>query len=286
MTPVRGRSDLHLHSSESDGSLGPSALVDAAAQAGLDYISLCDHDSVGALRLAQRRARNHPVCVITGVELGVQADPAGGEGDSYRLAPGELHLLGYGMQEMRELEELLADMRLSRERRIMRILDRLSDAGVELGERDVRQQMQGSRVPGRPHVARALVARGYCRSEKEAFSQHLVPGRPGYVPRKRLSLREGVRVVTRAAGVPVFAHPGLGGRVHPNLSDAVRMGVQGIEVIHPDHSLAMMARLIRLARQHDLVPTGGSDYHGRPTDPALGEVTAPTAWVQQLLALM
>jgi len=280
---VRGAADLHLHSSESDGRSTPGALVDAAADAGLRYMALCDHDSVGGVERALRRARSRDVCVIPGVELGVHVTlpRAGGDPTDSRLAAGEVHLLGYGMRDMVELEDLLEDMRRSREHRIYAILENLAGEGIDLKEEDVRRQLGASSVPGRPHVARALVARGCCRTEAEAFSRWLVPGRPGYIPRKKLSLERGIAAVRRAGGVPVFAHPG---QMYSLLEDAVRLGVRGVEVVHPDHSCAVMSRLLRFAREHDLLPTGGSDFHGRPSDPAVGEVTAPAAWAEALLA--
>ncbi len=275
------RADLHLHSNLSDGLLTPEELVQRAQLVGLGCISLCDHDSTGGVERAVRCGRELGVRVIPGVELGVHMD-GGRAGSAGGPDPGEVHLLGYGMRGG-NLEPFLQRLREGRLRRLTRILARLDDLDMHLTEEEVLRVAAPSLAPGRPHIARALVRRGHCRSIGEAFSRLLIPGKPAYVPRERVSAREGIEAIRGAGWIPVAAHPGLGGIATPRLKELVELGVQGVEVVHQDHSLEAVRRLLRFARSRDLICTGGSDFHGRASDPRLGEVTIPMGWTRRLL---
>ncbi len=281
---IRGRADMHLHSNASDGYLSPSELVEEAYACGLECIALCDHDTIAGVSHALHRGRDLGIDVIPGIELGVCHADAGDVSmdDGGRLDAGELHMLGYGIESRGHLDVLLRGLQESRRSRIDQILQRLEACGLFLSWEEVQVEAGSSESVGRPHVARALVNRGHCGGVREAFSEYLAPGRPGYVPRKRLTAGEGIEAILSAGGIPVVAHPGLGGRMMPGLPRLVEMGVMGIEVVHPDHSHAVMSELIRFARRHGLFVTGGSDYHGRAADPRLGEVTAPAAWARAL----
>ena len=275
------RADLHVHSNLSDGILTPEELVHRAHLAGLGCMSICDHDSTAGVQRAVDRGRELGVQVIPGVELGVYVE-GGSPGVAQRLDGGEVHLLGYGMRGP-ALDAFLEGLREGRLRRLSRILERLAGLNMPLTEEEVLRAAAPSQSPGRPHIARAMVKRGYCSSINEVFSRFLIPGKPGYVPRERVSALEGIEVIREAGGVPVVAHPGLGGTATPLLKSMVEMGVEGIEVVHQDHSFEVVRNLIRFARSRDLLCTGGSDFHGRPSDPRLGEVTVPISWTRELI---
>jgi hypothetical protein len=137
---------------------------------------------------------------------------------------------------------------------------------------------------GRPHVAQVMVRRGYVKSVREAFDRYLGSGKPGHVARKKLEPAEAVRLIRRAAGVPVLAHPGLAGR-DEMLPDLVAAGLMGIECYYGEHTPGQTAGYLDFCRRHDLVATGGSDFHGPPVRAAvLGSPSVPLAAVEGLRA--
>lgn len=271
---MRKVADLHLHTTASDGSWTPSELVVAAAAAGISCIAVTDHDTVDGVHEALGAGSLHGVEVIAGVEL------------STVLGGSEVHLLGYLIDpEHDELRSTLDVYRRERERRIHRIVDRLADAGLILTADEV-FALAGGGSPGRPHVARVLVERGYARSVSDAFDKWLAKGRPGYVARARLELPDAVGLVHRAGGLAVCAHPGLlpdGGL----LDAAVACGIDGLEVVHSEHDQALQARFDRYARAAGLARTGGSDAHGPGVKDRvrLGDHTVPYEWVEELYRL-
>jgi hypothetical protein len=154
--------------------------------------------------------------------------------------------------------------------------DRLAELGMPIDpERVFALVQEGS--AGRPHVARVMVERGYVKTVREAFDRYLAAGRPGHVPRTKVSPEDAVRLLRRAGGVPVFAHPGLSGRdaLIPSL---VAAGLMGIECHYNEHSPAQRGAYVDLCREHGLVATGGSDFHGPPVRAAaLGNPRVPLA---------
>ncbi len=251
------RADLHLHTSCSDGRLSPSMLVQKAREAGLSALAITDHDTTEGIALAEQAARRWGMEIVPGVELSVTV---GGE---------EVHLLGYFFDPAHPaLQASLAAYQQARFRRLEVMLDRLRAEGVVLTAEQV-VAAAGSSVPGRPHVARALVAAGYAQSYTEAFQRYLLPGAPGYVPKPAWEVGEAVAVLHEAGGIAVLAHPGerLRDRVFRLLLEA---GLDGLEVIHPMHGPHLVQHYRQVARDFGLLETGGSDYHGhRPEDDAL-----------------
>ena len=177
---------------------------------------------------------------------------------------GEVHVLGYGVDHQAAwFQEFLGAQRAERAARVRRIAERLTELGLPIDPAEVFAIVkEGS--PGRPHVAQVMVARGYVKSMREAFDRYLHTGGPAHVPRKRLTPGEAVDVVRRARGVPVIAHPGVGGKdeLIPGL---IAAGLMGIECYYAEHSAAQRGAYLELCRRHDLVATGGSDFHGAQT---------------------
>lgn len=266
--------DLHLHTTASDGSWTPSQLIEAAAQAGLACIAVTDHDTVDGVREAQEAGRIYGIEVIAGVEL------------STVLGGAEVHLLGYFIDvDDEELLATLARYKGERERRIYHIVERLVNAGLTLTVDEV-LAVAGEGSPGRPHIARVLVDKGYVSSFRDAFDKWLAKGRPGYVARERLDLADAVRLIHRTGGLAVCAHPGL--LPDPQLLDEiVACGIDGIEVVHSEHNGRLTAHFERYALRTGLARTGGSDAHGPGVKDGihLGEHTVPYAWVEALKAL-
>jgi 3',5'-nucleoside bisphosphate phosphatase len=261
------RLDLHTHSTASDGVLAPAELARQARAAGLDVIALTDHDSTAGVAEAQAAGEQIGLRVIAGIEANTD------------LPDGEAHVLGYFVEhEQPAFQRTLAVLREARAQRGERMVERLRAAGVDISWERVRELAQGA--VGRPHVARALIELGYATSVDDAFARWLGRGRPGYVPRLKLAPAEAVRCIRSAWGVPVLAHPaGIANLEATVLLDLVAAGLLGLECYYGEYDDTTVRRLLSLASTHDLVATGGSDYHGpnmHPT-PLGGRAVPPEA---------
>ena len=281
-----GRADLHLHSSASDGVLAPDELLGKAGECGLEWVAICDHDTASDANVLAAAAANG-LCVLVGVELSAHlsedsaslAAPAGND----KLAAGEVHLLSYGADASTgPLGTLLAAGRRDRHRRMAAMIENLDESGVHVTWEQVSANMAPGASPGRPHLAEALVHSGHVASIGEAFDRFIAPGRPGYVPRRRTGVEEALAAIRASGGISVLAHPGLYSNPRPLIEYLAALGLVGIEVIHPEHSFAEIHRFLQLARQLDLLPSGGSDFHGRPGEPPFGSIYVPVQWARDL----
>ncbi len=222
-----------------------------------------------ALTRAQAAGEHYDVVVMPGIELNTDLPDS----------TGEAHVLGYALEwERPAFQAHLRFLRDARERRGERMVERLRAQGIEITWERVRELAKGS--VGRPHVARALIEGGYATSVDDAFARYLVRGRPGYVPRFKLSPADAVRLIRSARGVSALAHPAqipqLEARVLPDL---VIAGLQGLECYYGEYDDATVERLCALAETYGLIATGGSDYHGpggHPT-PLGGRFVPPEA---------
>ena len=248
-TPPGGGADLHLHTTLSDGSRTPEQLVAAALQAGLGAIAVTDHDTLAGVAPAVAAAAGTKLEVVRGVELSAQAGLQ------------EIHVLGLFLPA--EPAALAAELQLYRERRRARIYvicERLRAMGLDVRAEEV-FAFAANEAPGRAHVARVLCNRGLVSAMGEAFDRYLGNDAPGYVPKERPAAADAVRLIHRAGGAAVMAHPGLTRRddVIPGL---VAAGLDGIEVYAPAHGPELVAHYTELARQHGLLASAGSDSHG------------------------
>lgn len=251
------RIDLHTHSLVSDGTDTPTQLVRNAAAAGLDAIALTDHDTFDGLREAKVAAASVGIEVLAGMEFSTQLDNGA-----------SVHLLAYGCDPRDDamLDEL-ARVRVGRTDRVPAMVDRLTSLGMPLTVEDVLAQASGSSL-GRPHIADALVAKGYLPTRDIAFRDWLHEGGPAYVDRYCTELTQAIELVHRAKGVAVLAHPwgrGRRGDLHAGyLAElAYEHGLDGLEADHPDHDEEDRAELRALASRLGLIATGSSDHHGR-----------------------
>lgn len=266
--------DLHTHSRVSDGTDTPTSLVMKAHQAGLDVIALTDHDAFGGVPEAQEAGKRIGVKVLSGIEMSAEHD-----GNS-------VHLLGYGCDPFdRQLNEELARIRVGRTERLPAMVAKLTEAGLPITLDDVLQAANGAPAIGRPHVADALIAKGYVADRDEAFAKWLGEGCPGYVPRYACQLERAIDLIHEAKGVAVIAHPWSRGNKEvlpaPYLESLVHEhGLEGIEVDHPDHDDDTRSLLFEMGARLGLVRTGSSDYHGRgkKNNPLGANLTRPSAY--------
>ena len=248
-----GPVDLHTHTTASDGTLPPRALVDAAVRQGVRVLAVTDHDSTEGLGEAFDAARAHPLLtIVQGLEINCDV-------------PGsEIHVLGYFPSadgwRAAWFQEFLREQRAERVARVHRIAERLAELGMPIDPDEVFAIVKEGSA-GRPHVAQVMVKRGYVKTVREAFDRYLRADGPANVPRRRLTPVDAVRVIRRAGGIPVLAHPGLAGR-DEMIPELVEAGLRGIEVYYAEHSPEQVASYLAQCREHDLVATGGSDHHG------------------------
>lgn len=258
--------DLHTHSTASDGARTPSEVVRAAKAAGLAAIALTDHDTLGGLAEASAEGVKTGVRVVQGIELSAV------EGQH------ETHILGLHLSDVSELEHSLVDLRQMRVNRAQRIVARLNALGIPLTFEAVLKESDGGAI-GRPHVARAMIAGGWVLDLREAFEKYLGNGRSAFVPKEKLSMAEAIRMIRRAGGLAVLAHPAHGG-TRERVAALAAEGLDGLEVLHPSHSSEDSQRLDALATEFDLARSGGSDWHGA-VDGArtLGMMRVPAQWL-------
>jgi predicted metal-dependent phosphoesterase TrpH len=262
--------DLHLHTCFSDGNFTPEELAALGKSHGLAAMALTDHDTVEGCPRMAAACEAQGIEFITGTELTAEQDGV------------ELHLLGYCVDV--ENENLLREtgrFQEVRQNRIREMVAKLNALDVPLKAEAV-FAIANCRSPGRPHVARALVQAGLCRSLDEAFERFLKVGRPGWVPKCKISAAEGIRLIQQAGGAAVMAHPGLN-KSDDMIPKLLEQGLDGIECFHSKHSPAAAKHYLKLAGEFHLLATGGSDCHGTNKGrPLIGTVKLPFEYVEKL----
>ncbi len=262
-TSVDGKIDLHSHSRASDGEYPAAEVAARARSAGLSVWALCDHDTVAGLPEAAAAAGRLGLRLVPGIELSAFLDRK------------EIHVLGHFVDPAhRALTEFEDQLAAHRRWRMGEIVKRLAALNVHVRAEDI-ERFSGGKTIGRPHVARAILEKGYVATVKEAFDRFLGEGRAAYVPRFRLEVADAVALVRGAGGTATIAHPGVSRLDRRELERARGVGVDGLEVHHADHDPGTRERLLRWAEELDLVPTAGSDVHGETVSPDrhLGDVT-------------
>lgn len=270
------RADLHLHTTASDGELSPGDLLSLAARRGLDCIAITDHDTTAGVETALQ-IKQSEIQILTGLELGCVPST-----DEDKLS--DIDILAYDFDPFHpSLRQALKRLREHRMKRGKAIISRLKGLGVSIQWHVVSALAAGESI-GRPHIAQALLELGFVSSYEDAFERYLRKGAPAHVPRWRLTAAECIALIHDAGGVAVIAHPGKLFQLERRILALIPHGLDGIEIIHPQHNQETTALLRRLAQQHDLLMTGGSDFH-RPH--ANGEITmgrylAPPGSIQSI----
>ena len=281
--------DLHSHTNESDGTLTPLELVQLAIRANLAALAITDHDTFAGFENALPFAREQSFDLIRGIELNSRLYLPG------MSQPRFVHVLGYfpSNEPSAGFHAWLEQERENRRERNRKLIDSLAARGVIITLEEV--EMRGRSLTGRPHFARVLVEKGYAKNLEDAFRKYLGEEAPSYVQRESHSLSDVIRRVRSGGGIPVIAHPirlGLTPQQERQvLAAAKQAGLLGLEVHHSEHSAPTRAHYEQLAKDLELVPTGGSDFHGdaKPTvhlgEGVAGNVRAPKALLDGLRAI-
>ena len=245
--------DLHTHSTCSDGTLKPEALVRAARARKVSVLSLTDHDTTEGVPEFMSACRRSGVRGLPGIELSAEA-------------PYTLHILGYNIAPGNgPLEKRLENLRAHRKDRNLAICERLQELGLDVTLEEVETEAGGD-VIARPHIARVLIRKGYAQDMAGAFRNYLADGAAAYVPRIRLEAEECVALIQGSGGVAVLAHPGQMNLDEPELrrvlGELKEMGLWGLECLSSHHRYEEIYHYLRLAAAMGLYTTAGTDFHG------------------------
>ena len=268
--------DLHIHTTASDGRLTPEEVVRIAAKQGLSVIAITDHDSLAGIEPALLAAESVPsLRVIPGLEINTDTPND------------EVHILGYFIDYRNKgLNQTLERLRDSRESRARKIVAKLGELGIDIAWYRVLELAGGGSV-GRPHIAQAMFERGYIPSFQEAFIKYIGRQGPAYVNRERLSPQEAAKLVVKAGGLPVLAHPANIDDLEELLVELKQAGLVGLEAYYDGYHRKMIDGLVSLAAKHGLITSGGSDFHGLGGDneALLGGIDVPFHCAERLIAM-
>lgn len=245
-----GKADLHIHTTASDGSMPPEQIVSVALKLGLRTIAITDHDTIAGISAAHESAKTTTLTIMNGVEITTIFNHR------------EVHMLAYDFDiEDLSLNELLLEHKKARYKRAKAIIHQLQKKGLDLNIDEAMAETSTNNVC-RPHIAAVLVNKGYVATSKEAFLRYLSDEAIDDLEDFYYPLNEVIEVVKSAGGVSIIAHPG---RLYSDveLDKMVQMGIDGIEIVHPSHSHPIQQHLDEFAKKHNLLKTGGSDFHGK-----------------------
>lgn len=251
--------DLHTHSTKSDGELKPSELMEMAYNCGIKNISLTDHDNISGNAEAERKCRELGMNFITGIEISA---------NEFK----DLHILGYGIDiNNSELLEKCSIFAKSRMDRVNGILELLEKHGIFITKEDVFKHTAGESVVGRPHFAKAMLEKGYVSTIKQAFSEYLATPEFNALKRYKPSFKEAIEIIHHAGGLAVMAHPYQlkkpADEFDSLLSELKDSGLDGIECYYARHTPEMFRYYRNLADKYNLYISIGSDYHGKTVKP-------------------
>ncbi|HPM04431.1 MAG TPA: PHP domain-containing protein [Candidatus Cloacimonas sp.] len=242
------RINLHLHTNVSDGALSPARLIKRSQEIGLDLISITDHDTADAYRNLPETT--HPLRILPGMEISSQHQGH------------DVHILAYGCDlRDKRLNEMTEMYLLGRRTRAIKMISLLGELGMKITLEEVVAVAGSRELIVRPHIAQVLVARGYCQTKNEAFDKYIGNFKPAFVPKPEVSVSDAISVIHGAGGLAVIAHPGKLAKAS-FLDDFLPLGIDGLEVWHPDHYQWEIDNFINIAQKNGLYLTGGSDFHG------------------------
>lgn len=269
---IQPKVDLHIHSDRSDGSFSCKEIIDYAGKVGLKAISITDHDDISTLDAAKQYCTQKGIEFITGIEI------------SARATTFDLHLLGYFFDSHnKHLNAYVDFFQSERLKRARKIVNLLRNYGMKLNF-DLILKKAGPGSIGRPHIADVMLEEGYVFNYYEAFNKYIGDGCPCNVPKFKISPAEAIALINNAGGLCFIAHPGTD-VTDEGIMDLMKLGIDGIETIHPRHTQAQVNHYRELIQKHDLLETGGSDCHGnRKSKVLIGHFKIPYTIVEKMKA--
>jgi 3',5'-nucleoside bisphosphate phosphatase len=241
--------DLHTHTTYSDGILTPEQLLLKASKKGFAAISITDHDSIDGCLEAHELSKEYGIEIIDGIEFSCYEDGK------------EYHILGYNFDPAnKDLLKYLDEFRKARLVRAEKIVNKLNAVGFNIHFDEVLDKA-GKAPVARPHIASLMLEKNFVDTFKEAFWSYLVEGKPAYEPKANFTISQALKVLNKAGGVAILAHPGKY-VTQEELSKIIKLGIDGIETIHPSHDKSTISFLKKIVSQYWLLGTGGSDFHG------------------------
>ncbi|OQX88250.1 hypothetical protein B6D60_02500 [candidate division KSB1 bacterium 4484_87] len=265
------RIDLHIHSNHSDGSLNVEQIFDYAQKAGLKAISITDHDNISALSEANKLSMQRGIEFVNGVEISARGENQ------------DMHLLGYLFDHEDEaLIEYVDFFKNERIKRAKKIIKNFNDLGFDLTYEEVLETAGEDASIGRPHIAYALLKKGLASSFQEIFLHYLGDGCACWVPKFKISPEDAISLIKKAGGLCILAHPD---REIPDeqIRALVKVGLDGIETIHPKHTQVEVDHFRQLAREENLVESGGSDCHASPGNGVhIGKMNVPYQFLEKM----
>ncbi len=269
---MRERIDLHLHTSRSDGVCEPYELLELVRKRALKAFAVADHDTLSGYEAVRDLLEDGDPELVPAVEL------------SCSSPSGDLHMLGYLFDaEDETLNNTLTEFQKNRNQRGHLMVQRLNDLGVEVTMEAVAQCADGAAI-GRPHVAQAIFEQKYVHRYEDAFRKYIGDNAPAFVPKTNYSPAQAIELIHVAGGLAVLAHPMINATIR-QVDELTEMGLDGIEVYHPLHKQSEIDKLKHVASEHNLVCTGGSDFHGREGRyGAVGSEAVPAAFLDAMKA--
>ncbi len=273
------RIDLHVHSTESDGTFTPSELVEHALAKGLSAFALTDHDTTSGIREAYEAAKDTDLEVIAGIEFSTQYDKK------------DIHIIGLDIDyENQNFQKELSAFRDARTIRNEKMCEKLRECGIGISYEQLKSNFPNA-VMTRSHFAMFLLEYGYVKSSREAFDRYIGDYAPCFVPREKVSPEQAIKLILENKGIPILAHPLLYHMSNRTLEQMIQTlkeaGLVGIEAVYSTHSPAQEREVKALAKKHDLKISGGSDFHGT-VKPSLdlgtgyGKLFVPMTILQEL----
>ena len=263
--------DLHIHTVKSDGTFTVEDVFQNAKIAGASAVAITDHDTIDAVDEALYFEKKYQIEFIPGVELSAIHNER------------EVHIIGlYINWKDNEFLERLTKFQKVRVERAKKIIKKLKDHGIKIKFEELYEITDNMNNAGRLHIARLLSEKNIVKSVKEAFDKFLGEGRPAYVEKERITVKDAINIIKKIGGVAILAHPS-----HLETDEIIlkwkEQGLDGLEAYHPDQPYLVSAKYIDFARENKLLISGGSDCHGNQRDYGrIGDIKLPYEYLEDI----
>ena len=246
--------DLHLHTDYSDGRMTPEELLELCNERGYNIVSITDHDTIDGYLSVKDIASSYGITLIPGVEISANYNDI------------EVHIAAYFFDDSNEeLHFMLRQINTNRIHRAKQIVDKLAAYNIYLDFNQILKSVGRSRIVGRLHIARAMIEEGYSLTIKSIFNRYLGDDARAYVPKQTPPVDKVIKLISKAGGISILAHPHRLDNI-ATVNGVIEAGVDGLEVYCPRSSAYAIGIFEQLAEQHNLLITGGSDFHGEPDE--------------------